>query len=96
MTKKKKRLAWILDILKSLLTFLVSMILLADLSNFKLSDWVMIAAGGTEFVFGAFLSWIGRGRRQFFLSGWLGVTAAASLMVLAFPYAESNPANVGE
>ncbi|KAJ0172041.1 hypothetical protein K1T71_012014 [Dendrolimus kikuchii] len=59
-----------------------------------IQDWILVAAGGTEFLFGAFLAWIGRHRRQYALSGWLAVTATASLIVLAFPFAESNPASV--
>lgn len=61
----------------------------------KISGWVQIAAGVIECVLGVVLAWWGSGRRQFALTGWLGASATAGLLVLAFPFAYSNPANVG-
>ncbi|XP_041983278.1 solute carrier organic anion transporter family member 2A1-like [Aricia agestis] len=53
-------------------------------------DWLSIGAGGAEFLFGAFVSWWGRGKRQLALAGWLGLTAAAGLVVLAFPFPDAE------
>ncbi|XP_075984413.1 solute carrier organic anion transporter family member 2A1-like [Anticarsia gemmatalis] len=58
-------------------------------------EWVMVGAAGVEVALGAAVAWFGRGRRQFALSSWLGVTSACGLLVLAFPFAVSVPANVG-
>ncbi|KAJ8711976.1 hypothetical protein PYW08_008930 [Mythimna loreyi] len=57
-------------------------------------DYVMMGAAGAEFALGAAVAWWGRGRRQFAISGWLLATSASGLMVLAFPFAKSNPARV--
>ncbi|KAM3958874.1 LOW QUALITY PROTEIN: solute carrier organic anion transporter family member 74D [Aphomia sociella] len=58
-------------------------------------DWVFIGATSVDFIFGAVLSWYGRKRRHFALSFWIGVTAAAGLLVLAFPFAKENIFEVG-
>lgn len=55
-----------------------------------------MGCGVAEFVFGAALGWFHKGRRQFAISGWLLITSAAGLLVLAFPYTESNPHAVGK
>ncbi|XP_068619907.1 solute carrier organic anion transporter family member 2A1-like [Battus philenor] len=54
-------------------------------------DWVKVGAAGAEFLLGAALGWWGRSWRHLALSGCLGVTAASGLIVLAFPYEESQP-----
>ncbi|CAH2054024.1 unnamed protein product, partial [Iphiclides podalirius] len=54
-------------------------------------DWLRIGSAGAEFLFGAVLAWWGRTLRHLALSGWLGISAASGLIVLAFPYEESNP-----
>ncbi|XP_026331630.1 uncharacterized protein LOC113238977, partial [Hyposmocoma kahamanoa] len=56
-----------------------------------IEEWLFIGCGVAEFVFGPGLGWFHKGRRQFALSGWLLITSAAGLLVLAFPYAEPNP-----
>ncbi|XP_063538866.1 solute carrier organic anion transporter family member 2B1-like [Cydia strobilella] len=49
-------------------------------------DWVTIGAGLVEFGFGALIAWCGQARKNFALSFWLTATAAAGLLVLAFPF----------
>ncbi|KAH9642610.1 hypothetical protein HF086_011203 [Spodoptera exigua] len=44
---------------------------------------------------GALVAWWGKGKRNRAISGWLGLTAAAGLLVLAFPFAETNPVSMG-
>ncbi|XP_052757077.1 solute carrier organic anion transporter family member 6C1-like [Galleria mellonella] len=57
-------------------------------------DWVFIGSTGTEFLFGALLSWYGRKKRNYALACWIAITAASGLLVLAFPFAEENIVNV--
>ncbi|CAH1636218.1 unnamed protein product [Spodoptera littoralis] len=58
-------------------------------------DYVRMGTAGVEFLLGAIVAWWGKGKRNRALSGWLGLTAAAGLLVLAFPYAETNPVSMG-
>ncbi|KAF9794946.1 hypothetical protein SFRURICE_005181, partial [Spodoptera frugiperda] len=58
-------------------------------------DYVRMGTAGVEFLVGPLVAWWGRGIRNRALSGWLGLTAAAGLLVLAFPYAETNPVSMG-
>ncbi|CAH0596516.1 unnamed protein product [Chrysodeixis includens] len=57
-------------------------------------DYVLLGAAGLEFLLAAAVAWWGRGRRNLALSGWLAVTSAAGLLVLAFPHANVNPIDV--
>ncbi|KPJ15505.1 hypothetical protein RR48_09434 [Papilio machaon] len=54
-------------------------------------DWVKLGSAGAEFLLGAALGWWGRSWKNLALSGCLGITAASGLIVLAFPYEESQP-----
>lgn len=59
-----------------------------------IQDYVMMAVAGVEFLLGAAVAWWGKGKRHFAFSGWLAVCSAAGLLVLAFPFARSNPAGM--
>lgn len=49
-----------------------------------------------EFFLGTAVAWWGKDKRHFAFSGWLAVCSAAGLLVLAFPFAKSNPIDMGE
>ncbi|XP_072933645.1 uncharacterized protein [Epargyreus clarus] len=57
-------------------------------------DWVTVGAGGAQFLLGAVVAFYGSSRRHFALSGWLAITSICSLIVLAFPFADSDPPSV--
>ncbi|KAF9794947.1 hypothetical protein SFRURICE_005182 [Spodoptera frugiperda] len=56
-----------------------------------IQDYVMMAVAGVEFFLGTAVAWWGKDKRHFAFSGWLAVCSAAGLLVLAFPFAKSNP-----
>lgn len=60
-----------------------------------IEEWVKLGAAGTEVLLGTAVAWWGRGRRQFALSGWIAITSASGLLVLAFPFDKSNVWDVG-